>query len=313
MSSTPSDEKNSNSYSILSNTMAPHDIAPLSNFINVAELPTYERLRRPYLHFVILLFPLFFLVPLAINMPHYRAIIDDSTNNHSIGMTLFLCNIYIFACFWLIYFASGWGWRITECQSLRTLLKHHSAQWLTPDHNDQHAQDISSLISTRLEKARTTMTTQAVFIAITVFIINNIAGNQTLKGGKDVAFLDYCTALAALSAAVCSFTLLFISTDAAETMFNKFAKVREDIAVHNLYSTSVRLKYYGFVLCFLSLSMLVSTLNPFIAALATALFLFSGYTYWYPDASNDRKYRTESTIFRIVLLLINAYIIFHVF
>jgi len=278
-----------------------------------AELSAFERLPRPWPRLCVLLCPLLVAIPMALLLPDCRALLAGITRHHGVGMIMFGANAYVFLAFWLLYFASGWNWRLAHCQSLRALLRYHSILWSGPvqenDTGDEKKRRDAARMVARREKAKTTMATQAIFIAITVFIISSVSSGDAVKGGPGVALLDYYAALLALSAAILSFTLLLISTDAAETMFNIFAPEREELAIHRLYFLSARLKYYGFVLCFLSLCLFVATLNPFIGSLAIILFLMAGYGYWYPDASESQRYHIEAWLFRIALLGMNVYIL----
>jgi|GEM_PF-5125144 len=89
------------------------------------------------------------------------------------------------------------------------------------------------------------------------------------------------------------------------TMFNNF-KVREWLAVSTLYRASARLKYYGFVLLFVSIAFFTYNINPNIASLAVIVFLYLGYAYWFTDISGTGRYRYEGRWFGSCLLLING-------
>lgn len=216
--------------------------APVEVIPSGSELSDYERLRRPLPRLLLLLAPLLLFLPGAYFHPPVERMLAAATVQNAAGMGLFLTDLFIFGCFWLVYFSSGWG-GVFACQSLRTLLQRHSTQWLSPEDPKIKGHDLADLAAARREKAKTTMTSQAIFIAISVFIISSVSQNAALLPDGKVLPLDAALVILALSAAISSFTLLLISTDAAETMFNTFAKTREDLAIHRLYTVSARLKY----------------------------------------------------------------------
>lgn len=274
--------------------------------ISRAEFSAYETLPRPFGPLMILVLPLLTAIPVALYYGDVTARLAELSRVHPVAVIAFAANGYIFICFWLIYFASAWS-RTRQWQTLRVLLTLHSNQW----GDDEHPTRVADL----RKKAGTTMTTQAIFVSNTVFIMSGLARDAYLVGGPGVKLIDHVVGVAALSAATASFTLILVSTDAAETMFNTFVKVREERAVSRLYKISARLKYYGFVLCFVSVALYVFTMNAVVASMAVALMMFVGYTYWFPDVSPDMRHKWEQSVFRIGIVAMNlalaAYYVLH--
>ena len=258
-------------------------------------LPEYESQPRPFKRLMWLSLAACAAIILAIEYLDLDAKVALITRQDEASAIGFLLNSALFVCFWLVYFSSGWS-ETLRCQTLRTLLKSHSNMWAQEGKPEQ--------VSYFREKARSTMTSQAIFIAITVFIMNALARDPLIVTPADALALDRLIAFSSLSAAAVAFTLLLVSTDAAETMFNTF-KVREYVAVSSLYLTSARLKYYGFVLCFVAISLFTYTMYAMVASLTIVVLTLCGYPYWFNDISADQRYKHEKTLYRIFVLLAN--------
>lgn len=261
-------------------------------------LPEYEELPRAFWPLMVLCALGYPLMLAALYFWPGADLLDRHSTHHPAEVLIFLANLYFFACFWVIYFASAKG-RQTRRQTLRTLLISHSRQW-------EHDEDTTQVENYR-EKAGSTMATQAIFIAIAVFIISGLIDSGLITretAGRTGGELDGFVAALALLSAVAAFTILLIATDAAETMFNRF-KVREWQAVSFLYRTSAGLKYYGFVLTFLSIGLFVFNINAVASSLAILIFMCLGYRYWFTDISDAGKYRYEVWMFSGCLGLFN--------
>lgn len=260
-------------------------------------LPQYDVLPRPFSRIMLLLSPAL-LVAVSLFFWNGPAFMQAYTAHHPLAAIAFLVNLYIFACFWLVYFSSAGGGRL-RVQTLRTLLIVHSRQWC--------AEEDTTQMDNYRRKAETTMTTQAIYIAALAFIIAGLVSEKHLLITYGRGF-DNLIALGSLGAAVIAFSVLLIATDAAETMFNSF-KVREWQAVSSLYKLSARLKYYGFVLLFLSIVLFTYNINPLVASVTICVFLYLGYRYWFTDISADREYKYEGRLFGAYLVLVNGVIL----
>ena len=268
-------------------------------------LPEYDVMPRAFRRMMILGAIATAALVFAILGTPFVAWLGTLTRQDRVFSTLFVLNATYFTVFWLIYFTSGWGYGrdwgdALRTQTLRTLLKSHSRLWLQDEDSEQ--------ITYYRDKARSTMTAQAVFIAITVFIINVLSKDSLISGTGGGAPLDRWIAFGALASAACAFTLLLVSTDAADTMYNTF-KVREYKAVSSLYGISARLKYYGFVLSFVAVALLTYTMDALVASLTIVLLMLCGYPYWYRDISEGEDYRHERTIFRWSVVIANLVVV----
>lgn len=282
-------------------------------------LPEFERMPRAFLRLTILMVPA---TAFAVYLFFWEALITDIaaiTRLNPVGVLAFATNLYVFVCFWLVYFSTGWS-KTLRAQSLRQLLMVHSNQWSEEPLQNEDEQTRSKRVAEQRaahvdalrEKARSTMMTQAIFIAMTVFILGALSRQPDLLYFSQSETIETTLLIGALTSAVLAFSLLLISTDAAETIFNSF-KAREWATVATFYRKSARLKYYGFVLAFLSVALFAMTLNTFAASLALFVFMFAGYTYWFPDISTDAKYRYEGWLFCGHLLVLNMLFVWHAF
>lgn len=264
--------------------------------IEDGRLPEYEVQPRAFKRLMLLsvaALTIFIFTMEGSNFIHW---LDGATSQDHVASTIFFLNSIYFILYWLVYFSSGWGEKL-KCQTLRTLLKSHSRLW--------QADEDANQITYYRDKARSTMTSQAIFIAITVFIINALSRDALITTPAIAAPLDAFIAYSALAAAAAAFTLLLISTDAADTMYNTF-KVREYAAVSSLYAISARLKYYGFVLCFVSISLFSYTMQAYVASMTVVLLTLCGYPYWFKDISKHNIYKYEKRVYRLFVLASNG-------
>lgn len=262
-------------------------------------LPEYEDQPRPFARLMWLSGTVSLVFFAAILWGGLEPTVEEITIQSSPAALGFLLNAGFFICFWLVYFSSGWSHTLRS-QTLRTLLKVHSKLWATEEDDTQ--------VSFFREKARSTITSQAIFIAITVFIMNALSRDPLIVEASSALPLDRLIAFCSLSAAATAFTLLLISTDAAETMYNTF-KVREYAAVSSLYQISARLKYYGFVLCFVAIALFTFTMYAYVASLTVLVLTLCGYSFWFKDISANQKYRYERTIYRLFVLISNVVVL----
>jgi len=215
----------------------------------------------------------------------------------------FLLNLIVFIAVWTVYFTSPLR-GLFGCQSLRTLLHAETVAWTHEEAADE--QDVNR------EHAGATLTAQAVFIAISVLIINMIADQRSLLNPSHGHEIENLVALGALAAASLSFVLLLISLDAIDTTFNTFTD-RAPLILDHFFRLASKLKYYGFVLSFLSLVLFVFTISPAVASIAMASFLCFGYSYWFPAITAKPSLALEPRLFRGSLVLLNIIVFINAF
>lgn len=182
--------------------------------------------------------------------------------------TLILLLLF-YAAQWMSYFMSVM-YKPFRIQTLRLLLSETA---------DKPA------IETMREKGRTVLTTQAIFTAISVFVISALYRSDDFPSEPFAGWTEVSFYLI-LSCAVFAVVLLILSADAVETTFNDFGKDRGHY-IRYFYTVSGRRKYYGFVLAVLSVILFVSRISPLIGCLAVLLFLISGYDLWFPRAASN--------------------------
>lgn len=207
-------------------------------------------------------------VPLAWIFPY--STLEPRTEFNPVFVVGFLLNLIVFGAFWVVYFFSPVQGPL-GCQSLRSLLRTQIIELAGSD------------AGTRQEaiqrRANATLTAQAVFIAVSVLIINMIADQRILdesvfnpSHGDQVERLAL---LGALAAAALAFALLLISFDVIDTTFNTFTE-RASAIPSRFFRMASKLKYHGFVLSYLSLVLFVVSMSPAVASVALASFLCLG-------------------------------------
>jgi len=191
---------------------------------------------------------------------------------------------------WVAYFLSVQS-VLFRFQTLRLLLWSESIQ--LSDQNDPQTELLR-------EKGRSVLTTQAIFIAISVFVISALleSGMDTIKGGSSHWF-DF-SAYLALTLTTISVAILVVAADASETTFNQFQE-REFDRVFYFYRISAQRKYYGFVLSALAILVFVSRISPSVACIGLVTFLLTGYYHWFPKLGDDKKYGGELIYFGLLI------------
>ncbi|MEL7026703.1 MAG: hypothetical protein AAGO57_05665 [Pseudomonadota bacterium] len=194
------------------------------------------------------------------------------------------------------------AWMLHETLATRTLiflLLFYVAQWVSYFMSVLYApfriQSLRALlaeaadepdIETIREKGRSVLTTQAIFTAISVFVISALYRSDNLAPDPLTGW-DGLSFYLVLTCAVFAVVLLIVSADAVETTFNDFGEDQNHF-VQYFYKVSRRRKYYGFVLAVLSVILFVSRISPTIGCLAVLMFLISGYDLWFPRAAEDK-------------------------
>ncbi len=207
-------------------------------------------------------------------------------------------------------------WMLRESfptQSLILLLVFYIAQWVTYFmsvvlaafriqtlrvllHETSDEPDIDTI----REKGRSVLTTQAIFTAISVFVISALYRSDNLA--PDIASgWDGLSFYLILTCAVFAVVLLIVSADAVETTFNDFG-VKRDYYVRYFYQVSRRRKYYGFVLAVLSVILFVSRISPSVGCLAVIMFLVAGYGLWFPRPADSGP--SSNFLWYLLLILI---------
>ncbi|MEE2945591.1 MAG: hypothetical protein VX444_10490 [Pseudomonadota bacterium] len=229
--------------------------------------------RRPHLHIFVFgaLVMVFFLT-----IDH---LLDGNVRNfisrEDVATQLFIFLLMFYGAVWLAYFTSIQG-KLFKFQTLRVLLWEQSLG--------------NASIDEMRDKGRSVLTVQAVFTAISVFVISAIFN----KGSTDYRHMfqnweAFSTQLI-LACAVLAVVMLIISADAVETTFNKF-KSREEDYVRYFFQLSARRKYFGFVLSILAVILFVSRISPPIGCLGAFAFLVLGYHHWFPTAvENNHRF-----------------------
>lgn len=183
--------------------------------------------------------------------------------------------ILFFSC-WLVYFCSP---RL-QIQSLRFLLTNNTEQWQkTINAGDKAASD--QLLKYYQEKARVTITTQSILIAVSVLTIVQIERRLIDLGSAGDAWETTLLKIAMVTS-LGAFVLLIYAVDCMDTMFNKFMDKEGDM-IHYFYSISKRPKYYGMLLVLSALIFMLGSAYPAIAAFGMGVSMFVGYQLWYPE------------------------------
>ena len=185
---------------------------------------------------------------------------------------------------WLAYFLSV-RFRLFRIQSLRVLLSQTTS---------------SPAIETIREKGRTVLTTQAIFTAVSVFVISALYRADDIPTDPFAGWTELSFFLI-LICAVFAVVLLIVSADAVDTTFNDFGRDR-GYYIRYFHSISGSRKYYGFVLDVLSVILFVSRISPFVGCLAIWLFLVTGYDNWFPRAETDKP-RPSFYAYNLLLIL----------
>ena len=210
---------------------------------------------------------------------------------------VFLAYVFLYLAVWLVYFCSV-EFSILKVQTLRLLLSLHSMQWS----KDMDAEQLEHYY----DKGRATITSQAIFIAISVFIISAITEDRSILQFPSTGHtLVNLIGQASLLTAVIAFVLLLLSTDAVETTFNLFNKHDQEITSRFYYYAAKR-KYYGFVFSFLAIILFVAVLSTVIGSIGLVLAIFIGYSYWFPDLTSPKKHSNEAYYMLVFMLLIPA-------
>ncbi|MEM9341925.1 MAG: hypothetical protein AAGA87_02655 [Pseudomonadota bacterium] len=208
--------------------------------------------------------------------------------NEQISTRLFVLLLLFYFAQWMAYFFSV-IFQPLRIQSLRVLLFSSSGE---PD------------VSTVREKGRSVLTTQAIFTAISVFVISALyrGGGPSPDPFTDWNSLSFYLVL---GAAVCAVVLLIVSADAVETTFNEFGPTGQHF-VQYFYKVSRYRKYYGFVLAVLSVILFVSRISPAIGCLAVILFLVCGYHLWFPSPNGGTAWLNFFAYLALIAIFVAA-------
>lgn len=186
----------------------------------------------------------------------------------------FIFLLMFYAAVWMAYFNSIQG-KVFKFQTLRVLLWEQSLG--------------KASVEEMREKGRSVLTVQAVFTAVSVFVISAIFNKGTTDYTVMFQNWEAFSTQLVLICAVLAVVMLIISADAVETTFNKF-KSREEDYVRYFFQLSARRKYFGFVLSILAVIIFVSRISPPIGCVGAFAFLMLGYNHWFPNPAgqNDR-------------------------
>lgn len=197
----------------------------------------------------------------------------------------------IYAAQWIVYFLSV-NIRLCRVQTLRLLLWTETKQ-MTGGMEDRG----SDLLR---EKSRNVITTQAIFIAISVFVISALLESGVRGLSFDQLNWENVSAYLALLLTTVSVMLLIISADASETTFNTFRE-NDGQVVGYFYKVSARRKYYGFVLSGLAILVFVSGISPAVGAIGMAVFILAGYPQWFPYLKTPDRVWVEMFILAVYI------------
>lgn len=183
---------------------------------------------------------------------------------------IFVLLLLFYFAQWLAYFLSV-QYRPFRFQTLRVLLFQPRAT--APD------------VDTIREKGRSVLTTQAIFTAISVFVISALyRGDGGGVPGPVFESWDSLSFHMVLTSAAVAVVFFIISADAVETTFNSFGESERRYVAY-FYEISRRRKYFGFVLSVLAVILFVSRISPGVGCLAMLTLMVAGYAHWFPRAA----------------------------
>lgn len=212
-----------------------------------------------------------------------------------VSKLVFVCYLLILTAIFFAYFISA-EYDKLNAQTLRLLLRTETVNWGS-------GQSADSDVDAHRRKGESVITAQAIFIAISVFLIGSIPeALADVPEGPGTAWTVTLLKLC-LASAMISFVLILISIDAVETIFNRFRE-REAAIIRYFYVFSAKRKYYGFVLSFVALVFYVGATSPNIASLSIGSFIGIGYHCWFPDVTEKAMFKGEARAFRTILWVI---------
>jgi len=217
---------------------------------------------------------------------------------------VFLIYSCAFAAWWLVYFLtkkvndSAKEQSFKKVRTLRRLLGECSAQWASPV--GMKEEDINSIEQYYREKAKSSMTTTSILIALSGLELQEVLDvlRPILKQTTENIIL-WDASMLGLSAlfALISFIGYIISADALDVVFNRFV---DDDSRHRItsyyYKSTINPRYAAFVSLISSFVLLAAYYSPIVASVGIGLFFSIGYGHWFPQIlPHDDPVRNKQT------------------
>lgn len=227
---------------------------------------------------------------------------------------IFIIYSCAFVAWWVVYFGSrkpdvaARDKPFKRVKSLRRLLGECSVQWRCAEQTEKLVDEIESGYR---EKAKSSMTTIAIMIAVSALELQEVSKLlATLLEGQESVALTWQVMVLVLSLAfaMVAFIAYIVSADALDVIFNRFV---DNDARHRItryyYQRTINPRYAALISLIASFILLVAYYSPVAAAVAIGLFFVIGYAHWFPDFRTKHPSparRATLALGKLVLLLL---------